>query len=207
MRMLRATLIVMLPILVVVPLVVGQEAIPPGVELRVSDWQKSVVEGYWDGDATIILPVDTNMEPEVVHFLLQRVVQEAVAKLPFAVEDWDLTVTFFKGEERQGWTHIQGHNAWQNPLEKAGTELGRGMLGGCESRFQVKHQTYSESGAPVEVTYNCCRWGSTPKAKALLGELPPSQPQSSGELGLWIWLPIAVVLIILLGLAAASSAY
>lgn len=177
--MLRSTFFAALTvIMVVVPLALAEEGTPAGVKLEVSGWEKSaVVEGYWNGDAKIVFPVDAIIEPEVVQSLLRRVVEEAVGQLPFAVEDWIMTVQFFKGEERHGWTHISGYNAWQSSVEKLSHELAQGMHGGCEARFQVKHQTYLEQGAPVEVTYECCRYGSTPKARALLGELSPPQPQ------------------------------
>jgi len=140
----------------------------PQLEVQV-EWSKVGTASEWWGDAKVNLLSDGVPSPEEMKDLLSKAIQEAVNQLPFAVASWRLNVEFFKNQERIAGTHVHAYNSWLDPIEVAGILIGRSLLGGCEEEFLIKHKTYLATGAPVEVSYKACRYGSGPKMKALLG--------------------------------------
>lgn len=184
----------MLRFKIVIPLMIaiaigqaGVEAQEAQPQVKIPSFEISVYWSFWEGiktwngDAKVWL-YDDDISPEEMQALLLQVIQEAVNKLPFAVEDWVLSVKFFKGQEQIAGTLAKAFNTWLDPTKVAGILLAWALTGGCESQFSIKHNTYLATGAPVEVTYSVCRYGSGPKMKVLLGEgLPPSSNQSESK--------------------------
>jgi hypothetical protein len=159
---------------VAVLVVLGQQVLAMGVtaqpQLEVEvEWSGGRPDLEWWGDAKVSLLSDGLPSPEEMKGLLLQAIQEAVNRLPFAVSSWRLKVEFFKNQERIAGTHVHAYNSWLDPIVVAGILIGRGLTGGCEEEFLIKHKTYLATGAPVEVSYKACRYGSGPKMKALLG--------------------------------------